>query len=208
MDPKIFFIRIVHTDDLSERVIARSALAQVTRQLTRQICAEYIVAIPSTAEQQKIADCLSSLDELIAAEGRKLDALKTHKKGLMQQLFPREGETQPRLRFPEFRRASGMWLACPMLLSFKKARESWLLIIAAKVCRLSGAQELLERQVTLEGCNYLDPDKVEHEMGAFSPRTQRPRYFNECDHWPHSSVTDAAAGAIYLHRADSVPLKL
>jgi len=55
------------------------------------------------AEQQKIADCLSSLDELITAQARKVDALKTHKKGLMQQLFPREGETQPRLRFPEFR---------------------------------------------------------------------------------------------------------
>jgi type I restriction enzyme S subunit len=40
------------------------------------------------AEQQKIADCLSSLDAQIAAESEKLDALKTHKKGLMQQLFP------------------------------------------------------------------------------------------------------------------------
>ncbi|WP_018405018.1 restriction endonuclease subunit S [Marinobacter gelidimuriae] len=39
-------------------------------------------------EQQKIADCLSSLDELIAAQTEKLNALKTHKKGLMQQLFP------------------------------------------------------------------------------------------------------------------------
>lgn len=57
----------------------------------------------SRAEQQKIADCLSSLDEVITAEHRVLEALKTHKKGLMQQLFPREGETQPRLRFPEFR---------------------------------------------------------------------------------------------------------
>lgn len=61
-----------------------------------------------SAEQQKIADCLSSLDELIAAQARKVDALKTHKKGLMQQLFPTEGETQPRLRFPEFRDA-GEW---------------------------------------------------------------------------------------------------
>jgi len=64
--------------------------------------------IPSPLEQQKIADCLSSLDELIAAQAHKVDALKTHKKGLMQQLFPREGETQPRLRFPEFRDA-GAW---------------------------------------------------------------------------------------------------
>ena len=63
---------------------------------------------PDEPEQQKIAECLSSVDELMAAQARKVDALKTHKKGLMQQLFPREGETQPRLRFPEFQNA-GEW---------------------------------------------------------------------------------------------------
>lgn len=57
------------------------------------------------AEQQKIAGCLTSLDEVIAAQGRKVETLKAHKRGLMQQLFPREGETRPRLRFPEFRNA-------------------------------------------------------------------------------------------------------
>ena len=54
-------------------------------------------------EQQRIADCLGSLDNLIAAEGRKLEALRQHKQGLMQQLFPQPGETVPQLRFPEFR---------------------------------------------------------------------------------------------------------
>lgn len=44
---------------------------------------------PSTfAEQQKIANCLSELDDLIASETKQLKALKDHKKGLMQQLFP------------------------------------------------------------------------------------------------------------------------
>jgi type I restriction enzyme S subunit len=66
---------------------------------------ELLLHTPTPAEQLKIANCLTSLDELIAAESYKLDALKTHKKGLMQQLFPREGETRPRLRFPEFRKA-------------------------------------------------------------------------------------------------------
>ena len=61
----------------------------------------------SPEEQQKIADCLTTLDEVIAAQSQKIDALKTHKKGLMQQLFPREGETFPRLRFPEFQNAPG-----------------------------------------------------------------------------------------------------
>lgn len=66
------------------------------------------IVIPKLAEQQKIADCLGSLDDLIAAEGRKLEALRQHKQGLMQQLFPQPGKTVPRLRFPEFHNA-GEW---------------------------------------------------------------------------------------------------
>lgn len=57
-------------------------------------------------EQQKIADCLSSLDELIDAENQRLDALKEHKKGMMQQLFPAAGEKVPKLRFAGF---DGEW---------------------------------------------------------------------------------------------------
>jgi type I restriction enzyme S subunit len=71
---------------------------------------------PSTlelAEQQKIADCLTSLDEVIQLETQKLQALQAHKQGLMQELFPREGETTPRLRFPEFRGA-GPWEKVPL----------------------------------------------------------------------------------------------
>ncbi len=67
-----------------------------------------------TGEQHRIASCLSSLDDLIGAESQKLDALKAHKKGLMQQLFPREGETRPRLRFPEFHDAPG-WEMRPLV---------------------------------------------------------------------------------------------
>lgn len=59
----------------------------------------------SEAEYKKIADFLSTLDELVLLERQKLDALKAHKKWLMQQLFPRHGETLPRLRFPEFQGA-------------------------------------------------------------------------------------------------------
>ena len=81
--------------------------------LSKAIIEKIETAVPEVSEQQKIADCLSSLDELIAAQARKVDALKTHKKGLMQQLFPREGETQPRLRFPEFR-DSGEWDEKPL----------------------------------------------------------------------------------------------
>lgn len=91
---------------------------------------ELLLSVPAPAEQQKIAECLSSLDELIAAQARKLDALKTHKKGLMQQLFPREGQTQPRLRFPKFQ-SSGEWVtlcvaqfAKAMLIKVHRMRSS------------------------------------------------------------------------------------
>ena len=44
--------------------------------------------IPSRKEQEKISDCLSSIDELIISQNQKIEALKRQKKGLMQQLFP------------------------------------------------------------------------------------------------------------------------
>lgn len=78
-----------------------------TRLYFKTLC-NWKTLLPEPEEQQKIADCLSSLDALIAAQADKIDALKSHKKGLMQQLYPREGETVPRMRFFEFRGA-GEW---------------------------------------------------------------------------------------------------
>ncbi|MCF8150985.1 MAG: restriction endonuclease subunit S [Sulfuritalea sp.] len=78
--------------------------------------------VASPEEQQKIADCLASLDELLTLEAQKLDTLKTHKKGLMQQLFPAEGETLPKLRFPEFREA-GEWEKKLLGTSIEEFRE-------------------------------------------------------------------------------------
>lgn len=71
----------------------------------------FSIVLPSPVkkeEQQKIADCLSSIDELIDTESRKLKALEKYKKGLMQKLFPAEGKTLPEWRFPEFQ-GCGEW---------------------------------------------------------------------------------------------------
>lgn len=68
---------------------------------------KHIIYIPSFDEQREIADCLSSLDELIEATAQKVETLKEHKKGLMQRLFPAEGKNVPDLRFSEFQGMKG-----------------------------------------------------------------------------------------------------
>jgi type I restriction enzyme S subunit len=107
---KLFYINL-HGKWLRNR-IAIGARAHGSLQVNDEDLMAVPIPLPkgvqSLAEQQKIADCLSSLDELISLEAQRLDALKAHKKGMMQRLFPGEGETVPRLRFPEFRDA-GEW---------------------------------------------------------------------------------------------------
>lgn len=71
--------------------------------LSAQQIENIIVHIPLIDEQQKIADCLSSLDSIISTQSQRIELLKEHKKGLLQNLFPRDGENVPKFRFPEFK---------------------------------------------------------------------------------------------------------
>ena len=63
------------------------------------------IPFTSNKEQEKVADCLGSMDDLISSVADKIETLKEYKKGLMQQLFPAEGKTIPAIRFPEFQNA-------------------------------------------------------------------------------------------------------
>lgn len=62
-----------------------------------------ILVPPTLEEQKKIAVCLSAIDEIIESQGRKVDALKGKKSGLLQLLFPGNNEIKPALRFPNFK---------------------------------------------------------------------------------------------------------
>lgn len=61
---------------------------------------------PTKVEQQIIADFFYEIDSIIFSQEQKVESLKAHKKGLMQQLFPQPGATTPALRFPGF---TGKW---------------------------------------------------------------------------------------------------
>lgn len=62
-----------------------------------------VVSVPSSSnEQQKIGEYFSKFDSLIALHQRKLEHLQEQKKGLLQKMFPKKGETVPEVRFPGF----------------------------------------------------------------------------------------------------------
>jgi type I restriction enzyme S subunit len=74
----------------------------IIKTITKEVLSQFVVKLPSPKEQQKIAACLSSLDEVIHAESQKLEILQDHKKGLLQNLLPQVGETFPKFRFSDF----------------------------------------------------------------------------------------------------------
>ena len=87
-------------------LLAIKAVKSTVLSLRLPILQNFLLYIPNNnTEQQKIADCLSSIDDLIEATAQKVEVLKEHKKGLMQRLFPAEGKNVPDLRFLEFQGA-------------------------------------------------------------------------------------------------------
>jgi len=107
-----YLYQYIHNERFVDRVLEKCTGSNYPA-INSSDLAEIRLEIPQLEEQQKIADCLSSIDELVTAQTQKVEALKAHKKGLMQQLFPAEGETVPKLRFPEFR-DTGEWNTCTL----------------------------------------------------------------------------------------------
>jgi type I restriction enzyme, S subunit len=106
---KYFIFSLINSKQIRE-AIERKSTGSTRKRIGLNDLKEIKLTVPKNLqEQQKIAACLSSLDELIAAHKDKLDALKDHKKGLLQNLFPQEGETVPKVRFPEFE-GDGEWV--------------------------------------------------------------------------------------------------
>ncbi len=74
--------------------------------LNANIMMDMEVVCPSKEEQKKIGTYFSNLDNLIALNQRKCDALKELKKGMLQKMFPKDGEKVPEFRFKGF---TGDW---------------------------------------------------------------------------------------------------
>ncbi|NOT12507.1 MAG: hypothetical protein HOP23_11850 [Methylococcaceae bacterium] len=75
------------SEAVRSQLIAKGKTATMTT-IGQSDIADTKIRIPKKEEQKKIANCLYSIDDLITAKAQKINALKTHKKGLMQRLFP------------------------------------------------------------------------------------------------------------------------
>ncbi len=104
-----FLMSLLSTGDNQIKLLSLSSGAGRVRISKSNLFDNFFFPLPKNKEeQQKIASCLSSLDEVIDVHTKKLELLIDHKKGLMQNLFPQEGEKVPKLRFKEFEN-DGEW---------------------------------------------------------------------------------------------------
>lgn len=105
-----FLMSLLSTGDNQIKLLSLSSGAGRVRISKSNLFENFFFPLPKNQkEEQKIADCLSFLDEVISASSKKLDLLKNHKKGLMQNLFPQKGEKVPKLRFKQFEN-EGNWM--------------------------------------------------------------------------------------------------
>ncbi len=88
---KRFLLQLLNSEYMQNQYNKFSA-GGIVQNISSDIVYKTVLPNTSLKEQIQIADCLSSLDELINAQVKKCDALKLHKKGLMQGLFPSSNE--------------------------------------------------------------------------------------------------------------------
>ena len=67
---------------------------------------DFTVVYPSETEQTQIGSLFRNLDEKLALEKEKLEKLKNYKKAMLDDMFPKEGEKVPEVRFDDF---EGEW---------------------------------------------------------------------------------------------------
>lgn len=83
-----YFIYSLINSKLFRTKIENSSTGSTRKRIGLSVLKNLTFYVPNKNEQQKIANCLSFLDDLIAAQSEKIQSLKEHKKGLMQQMFP------------------------------------------------------------------------------------------------------------------------
>lgn len=102
-----FVSQIIKSDDFIAYTMTGAKGVKMPRG-DKNMMFDYVVCVPTLAEQRRIANTLSEIGTLLSATKGKLEQLKAYKKGLMQKLFPAKGKNFPELHFKEFEK-DGEW---------------------------------------------------------------------------------------------------
>lgn len=174
-----FLLEYVSRKEFYEKVGETADGSRKAKRIHAETFLSFRVALPSLAEQKKISDCLGSLDDLIAAQACKVKTLEIHRTGLMQQLFPCEGENLPRLRFPSFR-DSAEWRASKI---GKLVDEGWLYPprdgnhgnihpkssdYVPEGIPFIMASDLKDGKVDIEGCHFIEEELADRLKKGFA----------------------------------------
>lgn len=103
LDSYFIYSRTPELKKYGETVGAGSTFVEVSG---KQMAAMTLMMPPTIEEQKRIGEFMSNIDEAITLHQRKLDDTKKLKKALLQKMFPKDGESEPEIRFPEF---TGPW---------------------------------------------------------------------------------------------------
>ena len=89
-----------------ENAMIKSGQGAAQANISKNSIESFSFFVPSFQEQRKIAEYLTLLDTMIGLTEKKISSLKQVKQASLQQMFPQEGETTPRIRFKGF---DGEW---------------------------------------------------------------------------------------------------
>ena len=79
--------------------VSKKATGGTIKHLNQNILVDFPIATPSKAEQVRIGEYFSNLDNLITLHHRKCEETKILKKYMLQKMFPQDGQKVPEIRF-------------------------------------------------------------------------------------------------------------
>lgn len=120
------FLAISISSGNPQRELAKKAQGKSVVHIHNEEIKNLVVPFPAKAEQNKIVEYFSNLDDLITLHQRKLEKLQNMKKSCLQKMFPKDGATVPEIRFSEFQ---GDWEERTLGSCFDERLESLLLIM-------------------------------------------------------------------------------
>ena len=96
------FLAISISHGNSQRELAKKAQGKSIVHIHNEEIKNLVVPFPTKAEQNKIVEYFSSLDNLITLHQRKCEETKKLKKYMLQKMFPQNGKRVPEIRFVGF----------------------------------------------------------------------------------------------------------